>query len=91
MGTSSPAQPRVGRGLMGFVDGFANAAGRKSEQPLPEITNATYFVSLEVQTDSTTLQPSWAKRTVRMIMDNPEVGKVGVHESYEFKFLWGAK
>jgi len=81
----------VGRGLMGFVDGLANAAGRKTEQPFPEITNAIYYVSLEVQTDPSTLQPSWAKRTVRMAMDNPEVGKVDVCESYEFKFLWGAK
>jgi hypothetical protein len=79
----------VGRGLMAFLDGLSNAAGRKAEQPFPEITNATYFVSLEVQTDPSTLQPSWAKRTVRMAMDNPEAGKVDVHESYEFKFLWG--
>jgi hypothetical protein len=81
----------VGRGLMGFVDGVANAAGRKAEQPFPEITNATYFVSLEAQTDSSTMQPTWAKHTVRMAMDNSEVGKVNVRESYEFKFLWGAK
>jgi hypothetical protein len=81
----------VGRGLMGFLDGLANPGSLKAEQPFPGITNATYFVSLEVQTDSSTLQPSWAKRTVRMAMGNPEVGQVDVHESYEFKFRWGAR
>ena len=81
----------VGRALMGFVNAFSNAVSQTSEQPFPELTNANYLVSLEVQTDPLTLRPSWAKRAVRMDADNPETGKVELHESYEFKFIWKTK
>lgn len=79
---------QVGCALIKFVNTFSSALSLKQEQPLPELTNANYLVALEVQTDPVTLQPSWAKRVVRMNLDGPETGNVELYESYEFKFIW---
>jgi hypothetical protein len=80
--------PEVGQAILKLIGDIAHAASTNVDSGFPEITNASYRVNLEVVTDSSTLKPSWASRSVEMVLNSPGVKPVEVRESYEFNFLW---
>jgi hypothetical protein len=81
------AGPQVGNALSSFVNSLTNLTGSTTNEPFPKIESGSIQTILEVETNPKTMQPSWAKRTIKTTIKTSE-DLVTSQESYEYFFFW---